>query len=104
MDHTHCAVYGKYEFKKGIIHINEVTELLVAKSRVLVPPVIIGMLQVFHKCWCLGNVYSRQMGGVVVLMQMHRPSTRQKAVDGDIRPNTQTVIADGALLVATLLW
>lgn len=29
---------------------------------------------------------------------------QQKAVDADIRPNTQTVIADGALLVVTLLW
>lgn len=31
---------------------------------------------------------------------MHRLNTQQKAVDGDIRPNKQTVIADGTLLVA----
>lgn len=44
------------------------------------------------------------MGRAVVLIQMHRSDTQQKTIDGDSRPNTQTVVADGALLVATLLW
>ncbi len=43
------------------------------------------------------------MGGVDVPTQMRRPNTQQKSVDGDIRTNTQTAMADGALLVATLL-
>lgn len=51
----------------------------------------------------LGNIYLWQKDGVVVHMQMHRADKQRKAADGDIRPNTQTVIADGTLFLATLL-
>ena len=58
---------------------------------------IVDMLQVFHEQSCLGMFIH---GRWVEWLQMHRLSTQQKAADGDITPNTQTVIADGALLVA----